>query len=109
MLEKYKLDKLDSVVKSEKETINKLDNVVDEVVAEYFDATMKFGEFKSRHDAIGIIEEEFLELRAAAFWPHKLKPEDDDAYTEAKQLAAMALRYMVDIGKGRDGSHGNER
>lgn len=85
------------------------EDALDDVVAEYYDATMKFGEFKSRHDALGIIEEEFLELRAAAFWPHKLKPEDDDAYTEAKQLAAMALRYMVDIGKGRDGSHGNER
>ena len=84
------------------------EDVLDDVVAEYYDATMKFGAFKSRHDAIGIIEEEFLELRAAAFWPHKLKPGDDDAYTEAKQLAAMSIRYMVDIGKGRTG-HGNER
>ena len=77
---------------------NKLDGVLDEVVEEYFDATMKFGEFKSRHEGVAIIEEEFLELSDAAFWPHKLKPEDDDAYTEAKQLAAMAIRYMVDVG-----------
>jgi len=83
-------------------------DAMSEVADEYFKAQKKFHEFKSRHDAVGIIEEEFLEFRAAAMWPHKLKPEDDDAYTEAKQLAAMALRFMVDIGKGRDG-HGNER
>ena len=83
-------------------------NAIEEVADEYFRAQKKFKEFHSRHDAVGIIEEEFLEFRAAAFWPHKLKPGDDDAYTEAKQLAAMCLRYMVDIGKGRD-DHGNER
>ena len=76
---------------------DKLEGVLDEVVAEYFDATMKFGEFKSRHEGVAIIEEEFLEFRQAAFWPHKNK--GDDAYTEAKQLAAMCLRYMIDIGR----------
>ena len=92
MLKKYKLDNLDKLD-------NKLDSVVDEVVAEYFDATMKFGKFVSRHEGIAIVEEEFLEFRDAAMWPHKLKPEDDDAYTEAKQLAAMSIRYMVDVGR----------
>ena len=75
---------------------DKFEDVVDEVIAEYFDATMKFGEFKSKHEGVAIIEEEFLEFRQAAFWPHKNK--GDDAYIEAKQLAAMALRYMVDVG-----------
>lgn len=73
-----------------------------EVSDEYFKAQKKYKEFHSRHDGIGIIEEEFLEFRAAAMWPHKLKPGDDDAYDEAKQLAAMALRYMVDIGREVD-------
>ena len=76
---------------------DKLDTVIDEVYAEYFDATMKFGAFKSRHEGVAIIEEEFLEFRKAAFWPHKNK--GDDAYTEAKQLAAMSIRYMMDIGR----------
>ena len=88
--------------------LDALELVYREVLSEYVHATWKFGEFKSRHDAVGIIEEEFLEFRDAAFWPHKLKPEDNDAYTEAKQLAAMSIRFMVDIGKGRTG-HGNER
>ena len=70
-----------------------------EVAEEYFKAQEEFPPFFSKHDGIGIIHEEFIELRDAAYWPHKLKPEDDDAYTEAKQLAAMAIRYMVDIGR----------
>ena len=86
--------------------LDTLELVYREVLSEYVHATWKFGEFKSRHDAVGIIEEEFLEFRDAAFWPHKLKPGDDDAYTEAKQLAAMAIRYMVDLGRS---NHGNER
>ena len=73
------------------EADNELDSAVDEIVAEYFDATMKFGMFRSRHEGVAIIEEEFLEFREAAFWPHKLKSGDDDAYTEAKQLAALSL------------------
>ena len=86
-----------------------LAKALEEVREEYLEATENFGEFASRHEGIAIIEEEFLEFRDAAMWPHKLKPEDDDAYTEAKQLAAMSIRYMVDVGRGRDGSHGNER
>ena len=76
---------------------NEVDSALDEIVTEYFDATMKFGTFASRHEGVAIIEEEFLEFRDAAFWPHKNK--GDDAYTEAKQLAAMCLRYMVDVGR----------
>ena len=72
-------------------------NAMKEVADEYFKAQKNFGEFKSRHEGVAIIEEEFLEFRQAAFWPHKNK--GDDAYTEAKQLAAMCLRYMIDIGR----------
>lgn len=72
-----------------------------EVAEEYFEAQDNFSRFRSRHEGIAIIEEEFLEFRAAAMWPHKNK--GDDAYTEAKQLATMAIRYMVDI--GHEGSH----
>lgn len=82
-----------------KVSLSHLEDVVSQVVDEYIAATAKFGMFRSRHEGVAIIEEEFLEFRDAAFWPHKLKPGDDDAYTEAKQLAAMAIRYMVDIGR----------
>ncbi len=73
-------------------------HAIEEVVEELLEANKNFPDFRSRHEGIAIIEEEFLEFRDAAMWPHKLKPGDDDAYEEAKQLAAVALRYMVDIG-----------
>lgn len=72
-------------------------HAIEEVVDELVTATKSFRSFQSRHEGIAIIEEEFLEFRDAAMWPHK-NP-GDDAYTEAKQLAAMAIRYMVDIGR----------
>lgn len=72
-------------------------NALDEVREELAVARKNFPDFRSRHEGIAIIEEEFLEFRAAAMWPHKNK--GDSAYEEAKQLAAMAIRYMVDIGR----------
>ena len=78
-------------------TDDRAEEVVNEVVNEYYESTTKFGKFVSRHEGVAIIEEEYLEFRDAAFWPHKNK--GDDAYTEAKQLAAMAIRYMVDVGR----------
>ena len=79
---------------------DKVDSALDDIVGEYYQATMKFGKFASKHEGVAIIEEEFLEFREAAFWPHKCTEcKGDDAYTEVKQLAAMCLRYMVDIGR----------
>ncbi len=80
-----------------KATYTEYMHAIGEVSEEYFKAQTKFPEFASRHEGIAIIEEEFLEFRAAAMWPHKNK--GDSAYDEAKQLAAMSLRYMVDIGR----------
>ncbi len=51
-------------------------------------------DFRSAHEGVAIIEEEFLEFRSAAYWPHKTK---DDEAEEAVQLAAMSLRYLVDV------------
>ena len=74
---------------------HKFDDKVQEIRVEYTKACENFGEFVSRHEGIAIIEEEFLEFREAAMWPHKC--ESNDAYTEVKQLAAMCIRYMVDV------------
>ncbi len=59
-------------------------------------ASSEFGPFKSRHEGIAIIEEEFLELREAVFWvnhPAVIR----DSQQEAIHLAAMAIRYLVDL------------
>ena len=68
-------------------------------------ATNRFGPFASQHEGLAVVEEEFLELRDEAFWGHKrgLDAEDPegDHYRrlemEARQLAAMAIRFLMDI------------
>ena len=72
----------------------KLEDILSVVVEEYVAASSKFGAFKSGHEGLAIIQEEFEELKEAVFWPHKT---DGDATTEATQLAAMAIRYLIDI------------
>ncbi len=66
-----------------------------DVRAELLFAWGKFPDFRSAHEGVAIVEEEFLEFRDAAYWPHK--EETGDELTEARQLAAMAVRYMVDV------------
>lgn len=65
------------------------------IEAELRRATAKFGVFASSHEGLAIIEEEFLELREAIFWPHK--GADRDPGVEAVQLGAMAARFLVDM------------
>ncbi len=74
---------------------DKLDDVLEEVIIEYLNATKHFGKFVSPHEGLAIIEEEFLEFREAVFWPHK--EHTGDARHEAIQLAAMALRFLMDV------------
>ncbi len=57
------------------------------------EAAHKFGRFNTEHEGVAIIEEEFMELRECVFKKghgpaHKVK--------EAVQLAAMAIRFIMD-------------
>jgi hypothetical protein len=45
----------------------------------------------SGHEAVAVIEEEFIEFREAVFWKRS------DPHQEAVQLAAMAVRYLIDV------------
>jgi hypothetical protein len=74
---------------------DKINIALDEVRAELLAAYEKFPDFRSAHEGVAIVEEEFIELRDAAYWPHKEETGDEE--TEACQLAAMAVRYLVDI------------
>jgi hypothetical protein len=78
------------------ETESLIDCALDEVRAELIAAYENFPDFRSAHEGVAIVEEEFLEFRAAAYWPHKHKQTDAEE-TEARQLAAMAVRYLVDV------------
>jgi hypothetical protein len=78
------------------DTLDKIDIAIDEVRAELIAAYEKFPDYRSAHEGVAIIEEEFIELRDAAYWPHKHEDEESEE-TEACQLAAMAIRYLVDV------------
>ncbi len=68
-----------------------------DVAMELQRATDKFGPMASGHEAVAVIEEEFMEFRSAVFWGVDQKGRPSDPRTEAIQLAAMALRYLRDV------------
>lgn len=68
---------------------------VSEVVEELISATKANGPFNSPHEGIGVLDEEFIELKDEAY----LKPSKrskDLMRKEAKQVAAMGIRFMLD-------------
>ncbi len=71
------------------------EGVAEEVLAEFYRAVSRFGPFASRHEGIAVIREEYLELERAVFWGDG-GPEN--VRVEAIQLAAMALRFVYDVG-----------
>lgn len=78
---------------SEEEAV--VDALLDEVKIELSIAFENFPPFRSAHEGVAIVEEEFLEFRDAAYWPHKNISGLDEE--EARQLAAMAVRYLFDV------------
>jgi hypothetical protein len=70
---------------------------IGEVQDELNRATTKFGPMASGHEALAVIEEEFLEFRSALFWGVDQKGQPSDPRAEAVQLAAMAIRYLIDV------------
>lgn len=68
--------------------------IIDDILTEYGNATAQFGPFASAHEGYAIMLEEMDEL-----WDEikSKKGTAQSAYKEAKQVAAMALRFMVDL------------
>jgi hypothetical protein len=72
---------------------DKLEIVLGQVKEEMDRATRKFPRpFHSNHEGYAVVEEEFLEFQDECFHGNPIA-----RYNEAKQLAAMAIRYMVDL------------
>ena len=69
---------------------------VKEIVDEYKGATQKFGAFHSAHEGYAIILEELDELKDEVFKQHPQRTKER-LRAEARQVAAMALRFMVDV------------
>ncbi len=78
-----------------KDKADLIDTALDEVRAELRRAIYDFPPFRSAHEGVAIIDEEMREFRDAAYWPHKRGTGDE--HTEVIQLAAMAVRYIVEI------------
>jgi hypothetical protein len=72
-----------------------LEMYLNDIADEYLNACDQFPNFRSSHEGLAIIQEEFLEFREVAFWPHKHP--NTNAEHEVKQLAAMCVRYLMDI------------
>jgi hypothetical protein len=77
------------------ETEAKIEAALDEVRAELIAAYENYPDFRSAHEGVATVDEEMIEFRDAAYWPHKFP--DGAEEREATQLAAMAVRYLVDV------------
>jgi hypothetical protein len=55
-------------------------------------AQAKFGPMASPHEGIAVIREEYLEMEREVFWGTRKRMRE-----EAVQLAAMAIRFLVDV------------
>jgi hypothetical protein len=73
---------------------NRLSTVLIEVEQEIHRAMAKFHSMSSGHEGYGIILEELDEL-----WHEVKHGTKEKSYTEAIQVAAMAIRFVVDLRK----------
>lgn len=67
-----------------------------EVMDEYNLAVSNYGSFKSAHEGYAILLEEMDELKAEV-WKKPSVRSKDKMREEAKQVAAMAIRFIIDI------------
>ena len=72
-----------------------IEEALEAVRDELLSAMEKFPSFRSAHEGVAVIDEELAEFRETAYWPHKFLNGAEE--TEVTQLAAMAVRYLIDI------------
>ena len=63
------------------------------MVAELHGGREKFGRYKSTHEGLGVILEEYIEFRREI-----VRNDNQKAVQEAIQLAAVALRFAMEFG-----------
>lgn len=77
----------------------RINEIVAEVAAEVLRATTMFDPLNSPHEAEGVIREEFEEFwdEVKAYNPRKNRDTRPQMRTELIQLAAMAVRGVLDV------------
>lgn len=73
-----------------------IEHALESVLSEYKSASKEFGAFASAHEGVAVILEEFEELKVEVF----KNPHNRDRWsmrTEATHVAAMAIRFLVDV------------
>ena len=73
----------------------RIDAALKAVREELLSAMNNYPPFRSAHEGVALIDEEWEEFKEAAYWPHRRHTGDEE--TEVTQLAAMAARYLVDV------------
>jgi hypothetical protein len=76
----------------EKIEMDRLTELIYEITTEYKVAERKFSPFASAHEGLAVIQEEFEELKSEVFWGSY-----NEARKECVQVAAMALRFLMDV------------
>lgn len=69
---------------------------IDDILIEYKKAEEVFPPFNSAHEGYAVILEELDELKEHVFKQHHRR-DKNKMRNEAKQVAAMAMRFMIDI------------
>jgi len=77
------------------------DPIWEEIADELSRAQAKFGPMASGHEAQSVIGEEFHEFTLAVWFGVDQKGRPADPRAEAIQLAAMAVRYLIDVADER--------
>ena len=70
--------------------------VFSKVIEEVDKARMMYPAFRSEHEAIAVIREEYLELEEQVFEKQRWYNKERQT-KEATHLAAMAVRFMIDL------------
>ena len=74
----------------------KIDLVLNLVRVELVAAMAKFPKFNSSHEGFAVLQEEVDEL-----WTEVKANRTAEAFDEAIQVAAMAIRFILDVGRER--------
>lgn len=81
----------------EMETAEKFKMIYQEILDELQRASIQYPSFHSSHEGYAIIKEELDELWAVVKLKQSTPGRSSQMYSEAKQVAAMAIRFMLDM------------